>query len=105
MPEEEKYNLGYTDKGEQEETNEYQMLLKNYEMIDGKYNKIPVNNEQKIVDIEWSHNEVEQMKQELDQIMIGVHNSNVIYLRIVVIELMMMLISLCSIVSAIIYVI
>jgi hypothetical protein len=104
MPEEEKFNLGFTDKGEQEETNEYQMLLKNYEIIDGKINKAATNKEQKIVNIEWAHNEIEQMNKELNEIMIGVHNSNVIYLRLLVIEIIMMLISLCSIVSSMVYV-
>ncbi len=104
MPEEEKYNLGFIDKGEQEEIDEYQMLLKNYEIIDGRINKAPINKEQKIINIEWAHNEIEQMNKELNEIMIGVHNSNVIYLRLVVIEIMMMMISLCSIVSSMVYV-
>lgn len=105
MPEEEKYNLGFADKGEQEDINEYQMLLKNYEFIDGRINRAPPNKQQKIINIEWAHNEIEQMHKELNEIMIGVHNSNVIYLRILVIEIIMMLISLGSIVSSMVYVI
>ena len=104
MPEEEKDELGITKNQRDDKGMYYQSLLDSYEMVDGKYNYQIQKKSLRIMDAQSISNDREFLSQEMNKIMVSAHFSNIIYQKILIIDFVMMILSVASIMSSIIYV-
>ena len=105
MPEIEKKEMGFSKNFQEEDpNNEYQNLLENYDIVDGKMNLEIKKKSQKVINVQFAKNKIDHLAQELNKMMIGVHYANLINSKILVIDFIMMLLSVNSIISSIIYV-
>ena len=102
MPEEEKSEIGLSHfKEEDNVVNYYHEILDGYDKVDGRYN-LPIQGKSlKIMDAQ-SSNKI--LKNEMNKTMIDVHNSNLLWKRILVIDFIMMVLCLTSIISSVIFV-